>query len=67
MSRSDREYLLARAEQERAFAAQTSDEVARGIHLKLAQEYEVRANILEVSARADNDVLGVTSASEEPS
>jgi hypothetical protein len=38
MSRSDKEYLLARAEQERALAVKATDKVVKGIHLKLAHE-----------------------------
>jgi hypothetical protein len=60
MSHPDQEYLLARAEQERAHAAQASDETVRAIHLKLAHEYAMRAHGSEVAARADNEVIGLT-------
>ena len=59
MSQSDREYLLARAARERAIAAQASDQIVRNVHERLAHEYEVRANVDEVAARADNDVIGM--------
>jgi hypothetical protein len=61
MSQSEQDYLLARAEKERALAAEASDELVRGIHLDLAHAYEVRANVREVATRADNDALGLTS------
>jgi hypothetical protein len=61
MSQSDQEYLLARAEQERARASEAPDEIARAIHLKLAHEYAIRAHVGDVSSRADNDVIGLTS------
>lgn len=67
MSQSDREYLLVRAAQERAKAEQASDEIVRRIHEKLAREYEVRANIQEVAAKADNDVIGPTSGGGQSS
>ena len=38
MGRSDQEYLLAGAEQERALASETSDEIVRALHLKRAYE-----------------------------
>jgi hypothetical protein len=60
VARSDREYLLARARQERAMAAETPDEVVSEIHLRLAHEYEVRANVREVQANAANDVTSFT-------
>jgi hypothetical protein len=60
MSHADREYLLARAQQERTLAEQASSEVAREVHLRLARKYEVRANIEHVRVRAENDVLGVS-------
>ena len=59
MSQSDQEYLLARAEQERARASQASDEIVRAIHLKLAHEYATRAHA-GVSAKADTEVIGLT-------
>jgi hypothetical protein len=60
MSQSDKEYLLARALRERALAAEASNEVVQEVHLKLAREYEVRANIQTVSSGADTDVIGLT-------
>jgi hypothetical protein len=62
MSQSDQEYLLARAEQERARASQASDEIVRAIHLKLAYEYSTRAHAGGVPARAEPEVFGLTSA-----
>jgi hypothetical protein len=59
MSQSDQEYLLARAEQERALASETEDEIARAIHLKLAHEYSMRAHDGGVAAGADKEVLGL--------
>jgi hypothetical protein len=59
MAQSDQEYLLARAEQERALASETSDEIARAMHLKLAFEYSMRAHQGGVAAGADNEVLGL--------
>jgi hypothetical protein len=67
MSQEDRDYLLTRAAQERALARQASDEIVRGIHEKLAHEYEVRADVREVTAKADNDVIGLTSADGQSS
>jgi hypothetical protein len=67
MSQSDREYLLARAARERALAEQAPTDVVRAVHQKLAHEYEVRANIQAVAARADNDVLGLTSDGDRSS
>jgi hypothetical protein len=61
MSQSDQEYLLARAEQERALASQASDEIVRAIHLKLAHEYSTRAYAGIVPARADSEVFDLTS------
>jgi hypothetical protein len=52
MSQSDREDLLARAEQERARASQASDEIVRAIHLELAYEYSTRAHAGDVPTRA---------------
>jgi hypothetical protein len=66
MSQSETEYLLVRAAQERAKAAETTNEVVREIHERLACQYEVRANISKVTGRADNDVLGVTFSREPP-
>jgi hypothetical protein len=40
MSNNDREYYLARISAERAAAAQATNEEARRVHLKLADEYE---------------------------
>ena len=62
MSHPDQEYLLARAEEERAHASQASDEIVRAIHLKLAHEYSMRAHGSEVAARADHEVIGLTSS-----
>jgi hypothetical protein len=62
MSHPDQDYLLARAEQERAHASKASDEIVRAIHLKLAHEYAMRAHSSEVAARADNEVMGLTSS-----
>ena len=59
MGQLDQEYLLARAEQERARASESSDEIARAIHLKLAHEYSMRAHGLGTPASADSDVLGL--------
>ena len=67
MSHKDRDYLLARAAQEQALAAQASDEVVRQIHAQLAHEYEVCANVQVVTARADNDVIGLTSGGDQSS
>jgi hypothetical protein len=61
MSHRDRDYLLARAAQERALAEQAKDQFAREAHERLAHAYEVRANISEVTAKGDNDVIGLTS------
>jgi hypothetical protein len=61
MSHPDQDYLLARAEQERSRAAQSSDEIARAIHLKLAYEYATRAHGREVGERENNEVLGLAS------
>jgi hypothetical protein len=60
MTNPDQEDLLARAEQERARATQASDELVRAIHLKLAHGYAMRAHGIEVAARADNEVIGLT-------
>ena len=67
MSHEDRDYLLARAAQEEALAAQASDEVVGQIHGQLAHEYEIRANVQVVTARADNDVIGLTSGGDRSS
>jgi hypothetical protein len=61
MSHPDQDYLLARAEQERAQASQATDEIVRAIHLKLAHEYAMRAHGSDVAARADHEVLGLAS------
>jgi hypothetical protein len=58
MSQKDQEYLLERAAQERAIASIAPNEIVREVHLRLAHEYEARANVSEVARRADNDVLG---------
>jgi hypothetical protein len=57
MSRSDKEHLLARAEQERALAVKATDKVVNGIHFKLAHEYEVRAKTGEIAALANDMAL----------
>jgi len=62
MGQADRDYLLARAEQERARAGETSDEIVRAIHLKLAHEYSVRAHRGDDAPGGDNDVLGGASS-----
>lgn len=61
MSLSDHDYLLARAAQERALAADAADEIVRAVHLKMAHEYSVRAHGSEVETRADYDVIGLAS------
>jgi hypothetical protein len=61
MSQSETEYLLVRAAQERAKAAEAANELVQEFHERLARHYEVRANISAVVGKADNDVLGVTS------
>ena len=58
MAQSDQDYLLARAEQERARASESTDEIARAIHLKLAHEYAQRAHGLNEAAPSRDDVLG---------
>lgn len=60
MGLSDQEYLLARAAQERALAANAADEIVRAVHLKLAHEYSARAHVSEVVTKADNDVIGLS-------
>jgi hypothetical protein len=61
MDSSDRDYLIGRAERERRLAAEAASEVARDVHLRLAHEYDVRANVSRVAARADNDLIAATS------
>jgi hypothetical protein len=63
----DRTYLLARAAEERQRAAAAANSNAREVHLRLAHEYEVRANIETVTERADNDVLGVVTSDDDRS
>jgi hypothetical protein len=58
MDQSEKEYLLARAEQEREQASRTTDELARSIHLKLAYEYSVRANGSGTPPAAGDAVFG---------
>lgn len=60
MSQSERHYLLARAERERRSAAEAPDDVVRSIHLRLAHEYDVRANVADVRSKADNDDEGLS-------
>lgn len=60
MSHPDREYLLARAEEERAIASETSDEIVRAIHLKLAHEYSMRAHSDVPASIAGDHVFGRT-------
>lgn len=57
MGQTDKDYLLARAEQEREMASRSADEIVRAIHLKLAHEYATRAHGNDLS-RSDDDVLG---------
>ena len=59
MGQSDQEYLLARAEQERALASETSDKIVRALHLKRAYEYHLRAHGSLVAGGADIEVLGL--------
>jgi hypothetical protein len=59
MSQSDQEYLLARAEQERALASGSADEIARAMHLKLANEYAMRAHGGGTAAGADIELVGL--------
>jgi hypothetical protein len=54
----DRDYLLARAKQEREQASKSADEIVRAIHLKMAHEYAMRAHGNDLFLRNDNDVLG---------
>ncbi len=58
MSQSDREHLLARAEQERELASRSADEMVRAIHLKLAHECAMLAHGDDLSSTGDDDVLG---------
>ncbi|WP_344708437.1 hypothetical protein [Sphingomonas humi] len=67
MSTKDRDYMLARAAQERAMAEQAPDEIIGEIHLQLAHEYEVRANVQDVASRAGNDALGLVSGGDRSS
>lgn len=67
MSHPDREYLLARAEEERESARKASDEIVRAVHLKLAHEYSVRAQGDGSATKADNHVFGLTSVDGQAS
>lgn len=67
MSTEDRDYLLARAAKERAMAEEAPAGQVREIHLRLAHEYEVRANVRDVASRADNDALGLISDEDRSS
>jgi hypothetical protein len=58
MGQSDRDHLLARAERERDLALEASTKLVRDIHLQLAQEYDLRANI-QRAPRAENDSPGM--------
>lgn len=62
MDQSDQEYLLARAEQERALASKATDEIVRAIHLKLAHEYATRAHGEGTAASGQGNVLGGTAS-----
>jgi hypothetical protein len=55
MAEQDRDYLLARARQERELAASATDSRVQATHLTLAHEYEVRANLLDLVSKAAND------------
>jgi DNA-binding helix-hairpin-helix protein with protein kinase domain len=59
MGQADKDYLLARAKQERALASETSDEIVRALHLKRAHEYSMLAHSSGVAAGADSEVLGL--------
>lgn len=48
-------------------AEQAPDAVIREIHLRLAHEYEVRANVSDVASRADNDAFGLSSDEDQSS
>lgn len=58
MGQIDTDYLIARAEQERELAAQSSDEIVRAIHLKMAHEYAMRAHSGMELSRDDNEASG---------
>lgn len=67
MSERDREYLLARAAQERTLAEQASDEFVREIHLKLATEYAKRAQNGHTDDRPSDHVFAATSVGDRSS
>jgi hypothetical protein len=67
MSQSDQEYLISRAAQERALAAEASDEIVQDIHRRLAREYEARARQGSAVDRNDNDLPGLTSVGDQSS
>jgi hypothetical protein len=58
LSNSDRDYLLARADQERRLADATSNQAAKAAHIKLANEYEVRANAQDPASKPETYVYG---------
>lgn len=67
MRPSEREYLLARAAAERVIAAEASDETVRQIHASLAQKYELRAKLGNMTIRAANDAFRITPVGDQSS
>jgi hypothetical protein len=54
----NREYLLARAKQERELAEQAASPQARAVHLRLADGYENRASADEEDSLPSDHVIG---------
>lgn len=67
MRKSEKEYLLTRAAQERSQAENASDELIREIHLKLAHEYTSRAEVEYIDERPGDHVYGATSVGDRSS
>lgn len=67
MNQEEQDYLLARAAQERALAEESSDEIVREIHLKLALEYSRRAQDGHSDDRPGDHVFAATSVGDRSS
>lgn len=64
MSDSEHNYMLKRAAQEKALADEATDEFVRAIHLRLAQEYSMRAHGNYVDHRSSDHAFAATSVGD---
>ncbi|WP_152569522.1 MULTISPECIES: hypothetical protein [Sphingomonas] len=59
-SNSDQAYFLTRAGEERRLASEATSAVAQAAHIKLAQEYDAKAQAEEIINKPQNHVYGLS-------